>query len=454
MSERSTEFSTLTPALSPAFISADDAAVYAHELIVAIKNGIVYGGFILSKDHQFFATLPQGGAQHSFDPGKVLSLSPRGVFLPPPGYAIEGLYHSNTALYRVPWAVHEESVLQDNFFSIQDLNIAMRYHQNYPRFYLSCPDKCVLSYIASGSDYERALWPLFTRTRTQYPGTFERAYDLGSLMPSHLIGLMAVAGQLCVVLPGGHWSRRARLGVDWSGDQQNPLLPIDRQPVCGPLCSTLLEAVAGAQRQMFKRKDLQQAGYILVHEDSGQYVCTRPLQVVYFEFDRSRVFPRNASGVPTLPQGYRVAGVYHSGDEYDGELPEGLNEVFGDFFSPGNLFVSLLLARATPGCEIYFCTRRGGLLRYNSEPSEAQSALLAAVTASNGVESELESQLLAPELSARDYVRRVASAGRLEVIIADGVWTQVGQVGQTWEPFAAVTNGGPPLEAHALQGPR
>lgn len=449
MSERATEFSTLTPALSPAFISADDAAVYAHELIVAIKNGIVYGGFILSKNHQFFATLPQAGALHSFDPAQVLSLSPEGNFLPMAGYVIEGMYHSNTSLYRVPWAVHEESELQDNFFSIQDLNMAMRYRDNYPRFYLSCPDKCVLSYTASGTDFERALWPLFTRTRPHYPGTFERAYDLGSLMPSHLVGLMAVAGQLCVVLPGGHWARRSRLGVNWTKDQQNPQLPIDRQPVCGPLCSTLLEAVSGAQQQMLKRKDLQQAGYILVQENTGEYVCTRPLQVAFLEFDRSRVFPKNASGVPALPTGYRVVGVYQSGDEHDSELPDALNEVFGDFFSPGNLFVNLLLARATPGCEIYFCTRRGGLLRYNSGQSEAQSTLLAELTSVNGAASELESQLLAAELSARDYVRRVAAAGQLEVVIADGVWTQVGPVDQTWEPFAAVTNAGETLNDQA-----
>lgn len=301
MSDLSTQVSLLNPALSPAFISADDAAVHAHELIDAVRNGVVYGGFILSQNHQFFATLPQAGGQHTFNPAQVLSLSPEGDFVPMAGYAIEGIYHSNTSMYRVPWAVHEESEMQDNFFSIQDLNMAMRYRHNYPRFYLSCPDKCVLSYTASGSDAERALWPLFSRTRANYPGTLERAYDLGSLMPSHLIGLMAVTGQLCIVLAGGRWPKRSGLGINWLKDQQSPSLPIDRQPVCGPLFSTLLEAVYDVQRLVYARRDIQQAGFILVHDDTGQYVCTRPLHTPYFEFDRSTVFPKSASGVPMLP---------------------------------------------------------------------------------------------------------------------------------------------------------
>lgn len=437
MSDLPTAVPILNPALSPAFISADDAAVYAHERIVAIKNGVVYGGFILSKDHQFFATLPHAGGQHTFDPAQVLSLSSTGDFVPMAGYAIEGLYHSNTSMYRVPWAVHEESEMQDNFFSIQDLNMAMRYRHNYPRFYLSCPDKCVLSYTSSGSAVERALWPMFSRTRASYPGTFERAYDLGSLMPSQLIGLMAVTGQLCVVLSGGHWSKRSGLGANWLKDQKNPDLPIDRQSICGPLFPTLLEAVHDVQHQVHERRDLQQAGFVLVHDDTGQYVCTRPLHAPYFEFDRSSVFPKSASGVPTLPAGYRVAGVYHSGDEINSALPDALNEVFGDFFSPDNLFVSLLLARSTPGCEIYFCTRRGGLLRYISEKTEAETTLLVEVTSSNGSDSTLEAELLAAELSARDYVRRVALAGQLEVMTADTVWIHAGRVNDTWEPFVS-----------------
>ena len=60
-------FSTLTPILSPAFISADDAAVYAHDLIGARREE-EYGGFVLSKDNHYFVTIPQSSAGALFRP--------------------------------------------------------------------------------------------------------------------------------------------------------------------------------------------------------------------------------------------------------------------------------------------------------------------------------------------------------------------------------------------------
>ena len=72
MSTRAQIASVLIPSLSPAFISADDAAVYAHELIAAIKNGIVYGGVILVRHNRSYATLPHAGSSPSFDPADVL----------------------------------------------------------------------------------------------------------------------------------------------------------------------------------------------------------------------------------------------------------------------------------------------------------------------------------------------------------------------------------------------
>ena len=64
MSTSAQTTSLLIPPLSPAFISADDAAVYAHELIAAIKNGIVYGGFILARQDRYYATHATCGFQH------------------------------------------------------------------------------------------------------------------------------------------------------------------------------------------------------------------------------------------------------------------------------------------------------------------------------------------------------------------------------------------------------
>lgn len=438
-------YSTITPSLSAAFISADDAAVFAHEQIGAIRNGIVYGGFILGKDGHFFATLPHAGGHSSFDPAQVLSLSDNGEFLPVAGYSIEAIYHSNTSLYRVPWAVHQESDLQDNFFSIFDLNLAITYKHNYPRFYLSCPDKCLLSYVASGSDLERAIQPLLSRTHPHYPGILERAYDTGSLMPSHLIGLVVLMGQLSVVLPGGHWARRSHMGVNWQQDQRNPQLPIDRQPVYGAVFGQLLDAVRLVQQQMLIHRTVQYAGFVLAHSSKSEFICTRPLAINFVEFNQSSIFPVGADGQAILAQGYKIVGVYLSGDQPDSDLPDAINEVFGDFFSPKNLLACLRLARSIPLFQVFFCTRRGGLLRYQSQSSDLEIQMLAQLTATSGTGSELETRLMSAQLSAQDYVRQVAGAGLLDVIAADEIWTHEGAVTDTWiayEPVVTEDEGG------------
>lgn len=435
--------SVLTPALSPAYISADDAAVYAHTLIAAIKSDVVYGGFILAKHNRYYATLPQSGSGLSFDPASVLSLSEEGLFLPIEGYTIEGMYHSNTTIDRVAWTVHSESELQDSFFSIQDLSLAIRYRHNYPRFYLSCPDKGVLSYIASGSDLEQALLPLFTRTRPQHPSTFERAYDLGSLMPSHLIGLICLAGDLSVVLPGGQWSRRSKLGPDWKLDQQREQTEVVKQPLCEKVFGNSVEAVKAVQGLMQLRKQTQFAGFVLKDSSAEGYACTRPIETPFLAFKQDLVFPKNEHGVPVFPDGYQIVGIYLSGDEPDVLLHESTNDLFGDFFSPSNLLISLLLARSMPGCEVFFCAREGGLLRYHSEASVSESELLSQISRSHNTVSDIRAQLFPYDDSAQVYVQRVAEAGRLEVITTDDLWTQEGRVDASWEPFAPLAEAQP-----------
>ena len=117
-------YSTLVPSLSPAFISADDAAVYAHDLI-GDQREEEFGGFILSKDHQYFATIPQSSEGTLFRPADVLSLGENGDILPPKGYAIEGLYHSHTVFAHPLNISDEERALQDNLFSMMDLRTAI-----------------------------------------------------------------------------------------------------------------------------------------------------------------------------------------------------------------------------------------------------------------------------------------------------------------------------------------
>ena len=87
------------PALSPAFVSADDAARFAHRLIGDFRSA-EYGGVIL-KDAQgfYYATRPVKGKTGAFDPTLVISTNLQGHFIQPSGYTCYALYHSHPDNY-------------------------------------------------------------------------------------------------------------------------------------------------------------------------------------------------------------------------------------------------------------------------------------------------------------------------------------------------------------------
>ena len=73
------------PELSPAFLTADDAARYAHDLI-GDQRDVEYGGVILrSTKGKYYATKPIKGQSRFFEPEKVLSTdAPSDAWLAPP----------------------------------------------------------------------------------------------------------------------------------------------------------------------------------------------------------------------------------------------------------------------------------------------------------------------------------------------------------------------------------
>jgi len=82
--------------LSPAFISADDAARYVHARI-GTKRDKEYGSVILKRlaDDKVFATEPIPGKAVTFDFSLLLERGARNEFLDPAGYKLVGGVHSH-----------------------------------------------------------------------------------------------------------------------------------------------------------------------------------------------------------------------------------------------------------------------------------------------------------------------------------------------------------------------
>jgi len=188
-----------------------------------------------------------------------------------------------------------------------------------------------------------------------------------------------------------------------------------------------------------QRPYAQQAGFILKHLQTDSFICTRPQPTVYETFDRPDVFPRDGNGLPQLPEGFRMFAVYHSADVHKLVAPATESRVLNDFMSPDNVWIDFLLMQATPETHAYFSAPEGALLSYerNSSGSALEAQLTANAAHPDELTSPLQRQLMGGELTAIEFVRRVAAAFALRVVKTDDVWTQTGRVTESWEPFAS-----------------
>lgn len=87
------------PPLSPPYLSADDAARYAHELIGDRRDAKYGGGIFKNGKGQYFATLPIKGKDGGFLWWLFLSTDSQGRVKHPEGYTCCALYLSHEADY-------------------------------------------------------------------------------------------------------------------------------------------------------------------------------------------------------------------------------------------------------------------------------------------------------------------------------------------------------------------
>ena len=153
------DVSVSLPTLSPPFVSADDAARFAHELIGDHRD-VQYGGAILKNTQgQFYATRPLKGAAALFRPERVMSTNKLGRFKHPPGYTCVAFYHSHTDTYGQAQVLYEgwpseDSFRRVNFFSPVDIYDMLRMASFAPVSYLSGLNGSLIKYECSGSDEE------------------------------------------------------------------------------------------------------------------------------------------------------------------------------------------------------------------------------------------------------------------------------------------------------------
>ncbi|PFG59909.1 uncharacterized protein DUF4329 [Pseudomonas poae] len=411
------------PALSPAFVSADDAALWAHRRI-GTRREREFGGVILKKPGgHFFATEPQVSTGVRFDFLTLLGTDDRARFIAPPSYECQGFYRSYPAepgeveRYN-PGFNPDQVALTGSFFSNADQVFALSHRDFTPVHYLSGPDGALLKYTSSGSQAEQSLLRQLTGIEPAQPLTaFEGA-----------VWNLAQAGDLRVVVGSKVWGGvRGRVLHGWT--LGSPVTSVQDLPFFTPLLSMGHSAVLVALSSVDL---LGQAavGVVLKHRTTSNYIATLPAPL---GTTLDSLFPVGDRGEPRLVPNYRLVGLYHAQPAQAPErLPPKEAWLYKRFATPPLLVDAMRQAIASTGIQLaelglklYLRTADNALLHWQV-PSASSANELFVVDGQTVTDNGNEAALLDGTLSPRDFVRRVIRAGALSVVQQGGLWNTLG----------------------------
>lgn len=427
---RESGFSPVLPPLGPPFISADDAARWAHERINLHSRDREYGGVILKRAQRFFATEPVPGESTMFEHRNILATGADGHFLMPDGYTGEAYYHSHPTYADVvkqhnPTFTADEVSLVQSFYSIPDLKFSISHHPTARGHYLSGPDGSLLNYVSSGSAQEDIFYDQLSDV---IPFPVSNEFE-------NIVQLASQAGDLRVVVPNALWGGvRGRVTAGWKMNTAVTAMP-DEQPfftqvfnraeLAAQVVRTVAEVMPG--EQIF--------GFVLKHILSESYVATYPKRAAGTLFSPAGVFPERAQGKLRLPSNFRLEAIYYQSTPLAANIPAREGWMYSLFFAPAQIVAAITQARETleiqnkaRGLTLFKLAQDGALLSFQLPEALTATALSKETTAGVLDDNGAQAAMKAGTLTPRDYVRRVMSTGALSVVQAGDVWRQVGPI--------------------------
>ncbi|UII72140.1 DUF4329 domain-containing protein [Pseudomonas sp. HN11] len=416
--------------LSPGFVSADDAARWAHENI-GNRRDVEYGGVILKRDLRYYATEPVPDQRYSFDHGLLLAKEGEGNFIAPEGYLCEAFYHSHPAdaeqiKARFADFTADQVTLFNNFYSVADQTFSIENRAFAKVHYFSGPDDVLLKYVSSGTASEKQFYAQLR------DGTFEASSDFESV-----IWRLAEAGELWVLVANAVWGGvRGRVNKGWRMREpvaaaSPPLL----QPFFTALSSSSQEAISRALSAARASNQKDGVGFVLKHTGQDLYVATTASPRLEPLFSPQGLFPRRPDGKLRLPSQFRLEAIYYRSSPSANDIPSREPWLYTTFFSPAEIVAAITQARATEalqvearGLELYVQTTDGALLTLKV-PLVSDAAELVRLSSDGRVDDKGAQQaLVAGSLSPREFVRRVLSVTDVRVVTPGDLWRVVGSV--------------------------
>jgi len=427
------------PGLGPAFLSADDAARHAQQLIQGGTDK-EFGGLIFQRqDGTFVATLPTTGNDSRFNRDALYPITETGIASFPPGHRLHAVYRSNISLSalreqnggpldRTSTLSEQEKRLRLKSITPDEvLTTLLARPQGIRAFYALMTDSNIIKYIPSGSDEEDALVPRLL------PGN--DLSDLDQLLPSEFIKALAKTGSLYVVRGDTYWGPPGQVPGDWAPyppeKASTPALP-----AFGPLFESADAAALYANERINGHYRDRRIG-VIISDSHQRYAASEPLTAREALFAADPRLPTGVEGSPALPPGYRLAGLYYSAELYPQRLPCKDVWIYRNFFLPDELLAALKQIEAyrpdpsSPALPLYLSTLDGAQLKYRSRDIPFDQSLLAA---SENLPSYGE-RLVKGILDPLNFIHALADSGELSVLQSSELWGPAGRVSSEWHAY-------------------
>lgn len=442
--------------LGPVFPAAEDAAVYARSQI-PVGKARASGGLILKRADGFFvATDPVDVPREDFDinwifPDEAVTT---GQF--PAGCSIVARYRSRVprALPLVLSTVDKELYL--NMLSVDVVYTAFTRTEQLLDEYLFGPDGSTIRYRVGvwervRADLAIALSASGKPARDLDATWIKEQIHQGLLSPTDWVKKLARSGYLQVVVGSRLWGH-ARAVTEFvpftTAIRTNTARIAVSEPAYSPVHIREQDAARFVHEQAGSRSVLS-FGFMLRNARDGSFIATLPIETLNSKLGYERVFPG------ALPFRYVTSGIFLCA----AKAPPGLtDDDYRHFISPIDVNQARAFADTAQGFRpIYFSCADGALLRFTL------SAFDPAVTLDKFGQVEFKDNPFATlEQAQRDwndinrgvfsltrYVRRMAVAGHLEVLVTSPYWSRPGEVGHDWQPrMPAATD-----EAHWARNP-
>ncbi|NMX66419.1 DUF4329 domain-containing protein [Pseudomonas sp. WS 5111] len=414
------------PVLSPPFVTADDAARWAHNRI-GERRDKEYGGAVLRQGARYFATEPVAGASIQFDFRAIMATDEHDYFIAPAPFDCYAFYHSHPAGSPGEQGLHTQFTADEveifiSFFSSADQAFVIGNREFAPAHYLSGPQGSLLKYVSSGSMAEQTLLKQLTgempiQPVTEFEGTVWNFAD---------------AGDLRVVLANRVWGgARGRVARGWRvGEPVIPKDTVQEQPFFTPQANTGQVAALIALNHINGMPAGAYQGFVLKHQNAPSYIATLPVAA---GTTLASLFPARADGQAKLPSNYRLVGLYRNVFASE-PRPLPANEAWlYKRFAPPALWVEVMtqalatskLQIAGLGLKLYLQAPDRALLHWQVPSADTANELFS-VAGQRVTDKGNQAALLDGTLSSREFVHRVIRAGELTVIQQGDLWNVLG----------------------------